>query len=78
MVEELAFFFEFQICQSKSRNSLSKEKYARNTMENFGMEKAKCNRAPASFHLKISKDGYVKRLMKVIPEYYGEFSLFNN
>lgn len=78
MVEELAFFFEFQICQRKSRNSLSKEKYARNTMENFGMEKAKCNRAPASFHLKISKDGYVKRLMKVIPEYYGEFSLFNN
>ena len=44
MVGELAFFLWFQIRQRVLRIFLSQEKYARNVITKFGLDKAKSKR----------------------------------
>ncbi|KAA0055022.1 flocculation protein FLO11-like [Cucumis melo var. makuwa] len=46
----------FQIKQDKTRIFFSQEKYAKNIISKFGMDKAKPKRTPAATHLKLTKD----------------------
>ncbi|KAA0043269.1 putative mitochondrial protein [Cucumis melo var. makuwa] len=56
MVGEISFFFGFQILQCKSGIFISQEKYARNLIKKFDLEKAKIKRTHAATQLKVSKD----------------------
>ncbi|KAA0033150.1 putative mitochondrial protein [Cucumis melo var. makuwa] len=56
MVGELTFFQGFQIKQEKIGIFFSQEKYAKNLISKFGMDKAKPKRTPAATHLKMTKD----------------------
>ena len=56
MVGKLSFFLGFQILQCATRIFISQEKYARNLVKKFGLEKAKVKRTPAATQFKVSKD----------------------
>ena len=56
MVGELAFFLGFQIRQGATSIFFSQEKYAKNLILKFGMNKAKPKRTPVVAHLKMTKD----------------------
>ncbi|KAL0556840.1 hypothetical protein IC582_005357 [Cucumis melo] len=56
MVGELSFFLGFQIKQEEIGIFFSQEKYAKNLISKFGMDKAKPKRTPAATHLKMTKD----------------------
>ena len=56
MVGEISFFFGFQILQCKSGIFISQEKYARNLIKKFDLEKAKIKRTHSATQLKVSKD----------------------
>ncbi|KAL0554086.1 hypothetical protein IC582_007997 [Cucumis melo] len=56
MVGELTFFIEFQIKQDETGIFFSQEKYAKNLISKFRMDKAKPKRTPAATHLKLTKD----------------------
>lgn len=56
MVRELSFFLGFQILQHASGIIISQEKYARNLIKKFGLEKAKIKWTPIASQLKVSKD----------------------
>ncbi|KAL0540789.1 hypothetical protein IC582_020803 [Cucumis melo] len=56
MVWELSFFLGFQIKQEKTRIFFSQEKYAKNLISKFAMDKAKPKRTLAATHLKMTKD----------------------
>ncbi|KAL0536412.1 hypothetical protein IC582_025360 [Cucumis melo] len=55
MVGELTFFLGFQINQENTGIFFSQEKYAKNLIFKFGMDKARL-RTPAATHLKMTKD----------------------
>ena len=55
MVGELTFFLGFQIKQENTGIFFSQEKYAKNLIFKFGMDKARL-RTPAATHLKMTKD----------------------
>ncbi|KAA0046751.1 putative mitochondrial protein [Cucumis melo var. makuwa] len=56
MVGELSFFLGFQILQCDTGIFISQEKYARNLVKKFGLEKTKLNRTSAATQFKVSKD----------------------
>ncbi|TYK27414.1 flocculation protein FLO11-like [Cucumis melo var. makuwa] len=56
MVGELTFFLGFQIKQEETDIFFSQEKYAKNLISKFGMDKAKPKSTPAATHLKMTKD----------------------
>ncbi|KAA0065488.1 putative gag-pol polyprotein [Cucumis melo var. makuwa] len=56
MVGELTFFLGFQIRQEETSIFFSQEKYAKNLISKFGMDKAKPKRTPTTTHLKMTKD----------------------
>ncbi|KAA0043140.1 F5J5.1 [Cucumis melo var. makuwa] len=56
MVGELSFFLGFQIKQEEIGIFFSQEKYAKNLISKFGMDKTKPKRTPAATHLKMTKD----------------------
>ncbi|KAL0533358.1 hypothetical protein IC582_030177 [Cucumis melo] len=56
MVGELTFFLGFQIRQEETGIFFSQEKYAKNLISKFGMDKAKPKRTPTTTHLKMTKD----------------------
>ncbi|KAA0038150.1 putative mitochondrial protein [Cucumis melo var. makuwa] len=56
MVGELTFFIGFQIKQDETGIFFSQEKYAKNLISKFRMDKAKPKQTPAATHLKLTKD----------------------
>ncbi|KAA0067424.1 putative mitochondrial protein [Cucumis melo var. makuwa] len=56
MVGKLTFFLGFQIQQEETDIFFSQEKYAKNLVSKFGMDKAKPKRTLAATHLKMTKD----------------------
>ncbi|TYK05238.1 F5J5.1 [Cucumis melo var. makuwa] len=56
MVGELTFFLGFQIKQEEIDIFFSQEKYAKNLVSKFGMDKAKLKRTPAATNLKMTKN----------------------
>ncbi|TYK22571.1 putative mitochondrial protein [Cucumis melo var. makuwa] len=56
MIDELTFFLGFQIKQEETDIFFSQEKYAKNLVSKFGMDKAKPKRTPSAIHLKLTKD----------------------
>ena len=56
MVGELTFFLRFQIKQENIGIFFSQEKYAKNLISKFGMDKARSKRTPAATYLKMTKD----------------------
>lgn len=67
MVGELVIFLGFQIRQGATCIFFFQEKYARNMISKFGVDKAKEKRTPAATHLKMLKDTYGQ---KVDPSLY--------
>ncbi|TYK09535.1 putative mitochondrial protein [Cucumis melo var. makuwa] len=55
-VGKLTFFLGFQIKQEETDIFFSQEKYAKNLVSKFGMDKAKPKRTLAATHLKMTKD----------------------
>lgn len=56
MVEELSFSLGLQIKQEKDEIFISHEKYAKNIVKKFGLNKSQHKRTPVATYVKITKD----------------------
>ena len=67
-VGELAFFWVFKYVKGATGIFSSQEKYARNLISKFEVDKAKAKHSPTTAHLKMSKDTSGEKLIQVCIE----------
>ena len=75
MVGELTFFLGFQIKQEEIDIFFSQEKYAKNLVSKFGMDKTKLKSTPADTYLKMTKDTVGEKQVKPVPKCYWKLTL---
>lgn len=78
MVGELSFLLGFQIRHCKTGIFLPQEKYARNIIQKFGLEKLKIKRTLVTTHLKVSQDNHGKGVDGSLQSKYYRKSIVSN